>query len=60
LSTDVSEVRTASIIMAIITLMMETGRTSETSVHFKETTWHYIPEGYHLDIEKVCLFFVLV
>jgi hypothetical protein len=28
----------------VIALMMEEVCTSETSVHFNETTWHYIPE----------------
>jgi aspartate oxidase len=32
--------RNASIIR---TLIMEAVRTSETSIYFKETTWHYIP-----------------
>jgi hypothetical protein len=45
--TDVSEVRTASIISAmveaVIALMMEAVRTCETSVHTAETTRHYIP-----------------
>jgi hypothetical protein len=27
---------------------MESALISETSVYFNETTWHYIPEGYHL------------
>jgi hypothetical protein len=43
--TDVSEVRTASIIIA---LMMVAVRTSETSVYLKETTWSYIPEDSRL------------
>jgi hypothetical protein len=38
--TDVSELRTASIIRVI----MEEVRTSETSVHFNVTTRRYIPE----------------
>jgi hypothetical protein len=38
--TDVSEVRTASIIIALI----EAVRTSETSVNFTLTTRRYIPE----------------
>jgi hypothetical protein len=42
--TDVSEVRTASVIRAIIALMMEAVRTSETSVHFNVTTRRYIQE----------------
>jgi hypothetical protein len=37
---------TATIIMVIIALMKAV-RTSETSVHFNETTRRYIPEGYH-------------
>jgi hypothetical protein len=38
LKTNVSEVCTASIIMAAF----------EMSFHFKETTWRYIPESHHL------------
>jgi hypothetical protein len=37
--TEVSEVRTASIIRA---MMMEAARTSETSVNTNLTTWRYI------------------
>jgi hypothetical protein len=40
--TDVSEVRAAS----IITLMVEAGRNSETSVDIKLRTRQYIPEDY--------------
>jgi hypothetical protein len=36
--------RTASIIRAIIALMMEAVRTFETSVYSKETTRRYIPD----------------
>jgi hypothetical protein len=43
LSTDVSEVRAAFIISAIIALMMEAARTSETSVD-NYFTRQYIPE----------------
>jgi hypothetical protein len=55
-STDVSEVRTASIIIAlmmeavctsdtiVIALMLEAVRTSETSINFNVTTRRYIPE----------------
>jgi hypothetical protein len=39
--TDVSEVRTDSIIVA---LMMVAVRASETSVNIYLTTWQYIPE----------------
>jgi hypothetical protein len=39
--THVSEVRTASIIIA---LMMKAVRTSETSAHFNMTIWRYSPE----------------
>jgi hypothetical protein len=42
MSTDVSEVRAASI---IITLMMEAVGTSETSVDIQVRTRQYIPEG---------------
>jgi hypothetical protein len=42
--TDVSEVRTASIIRATI----EAVRTSETFVKFNVTTRHYIPEDYKI------------
>jgi hypothetical protein len=41
MSTDISEVRAASI---IITLMMEAARTSEMSVDIQLRTWQYIPE----------------
>jgi hypothetical protein len=40
--TEVSEVRKASIIIA---LTMEAVHTSETSVHFNVTTRRYIPEN---------------
>jgi hypothetical protein len=43
--TDVSEVLTASIIIA---LMMETVSTSEPSVSIYQTTWRNIPEDTHL------------
>jgi hypothetical protein len=45
MSTDVSEVCAASI---IITLMMEAARTSETSVEIQLRTRQYIPEDYEL------------
>jgi hypothetical protein len=32
----------------IIALMMQSARTSETSVYFNETTRRYMPEGSHL------------
>jgi hypothetical protein len=51
--TDISEVRTASIIRVII-LMMEAVRTSETSVYSNETARRYIPEGSHPQ-NYVCL-----
>jgi hypothetical protein len=44
---DVSEVITATIIRAIIALMMAV-ITSETSVNFYETTLRNIPENSHL------------
>jgi hypothetical protein len=53
LSTDVSEVSTASIIR-LITLMMAAVRTSETSVNFYLTTWQYSPEDSKLiDVSEV-------
>jgi hypothetical protein len=44
MSTDVSEVRAAS----IIALMMEAARTSETSVDLQLRTWQYILEDSEL------------
>jgi hypothetical protein len=45
MSTDVSEVRAAYIIRAmIIDLMMEVARISETSVDIQLRAWEYIPE----------------
>jgi hypothetical protein len=44
MSTDVSEVRAASITRAMIALMMEAARTSETSVDIQLRTRQYIPE----------------
>jgi hypothetical protein len=45
--TDISEVRTASIIaVATIAVMMEAVRTSETSANFDHTTLCIIPEDY--------------
>jgi hypothetical protein len=48
------EVHAASIIMVIITLLIEAECTSETSV-CSETTWCYIPEGSNLDM-SLCNF----
>jgi hypothetical protein len=42
--TDVSEMRTASIIRALMALMVKTGRTAETSVNFNVTARRHIPE----------------
>jgi hypothetical protein len=42
--TNVSEVHAA----AVIALMMETARTSETLVNFYQTTWCYNPEDIYL------------
>jgi hypothetical protein len=52
--TDVSEVRTASIIraMSLIALMMEAVRTSETLVNIYLTTWQYIPEDSKLHTHR--------
>jgi len=49
-STDVSEVRAASIIRATTALMMEAERTSETSVDIQLRTRQYIPEDYELHL----------
>jgi hypothetical protein len=46
---DVSEVRVASIINA---LMMEAARTSETSVDIQLRTWQYIPEDSELHTSR--------
>jgi hypothetical protein len=35
-------------VVALITLMMEAARTSETLVNFYQTTRHYNPEDSHL------------
>jgi hypothetical protein len=48
MSTDVSEVRTASIIIA---LMIEAVHTSETSVNVNVTARRYIPEDSKLRLE---------
>jgi hypothetical protein len=47
--TDVSEVRVASIIRAIV---MEAARTSETSVDIDFTTRQYIPEDFEFNIRR--------
>jgi hypothetical protein len=48
MSTDVSEVRAASIIKALIALVMDAVRTSETSVDIDLTSRQYIPEDSEL------------
>jgi hypothetical protein len=56
MSTDVSEVRSASIIktiiIIIIALMMEAARNSETSVDIQLRTRQYIPED--SELQSVC------
>jgi hypothetical protein len=42
--TNISEIRSASIIKAMFTLIMEAVHTSETLVNFNVTTQRYIPE----------------
>jgi hypothetical protein len=56
MSTDVSEVRAAYIIraMMIIDLMMEAARISETSVDIQLRTWKYIPE--HSELQSFTCF----
>jgi hypothetical protein len=49
MSTDVSEVRAASIIRAMIALMIEATCTSETSVDIHLRTRQYIPEDSKLN-----------
>jgi hypothetical protein len=56
LSTDVSEVRAASIIRAIIALIMEAAGTSETSVD-NYFTRQYIPEDKSEDLILLILVF---
>jgi hypothetical protein len=48
-------VRAASIIRALITLMMEAACTSETSVDIQLRTWQYIPEDSELYINLDCM-----
>jgi hypothetical protein len=50
MSTDVSEVRSASIIR--IALMMEAAHTSETSVDIQLSTRQYIPEDSELHTRR--------
>jgi hypothetical protein len=50
MSTDVSEVRASSIIRALIALMKEAKRTSETSVDIQIRTRQYIPEDSELPL----------
>jgi hypothetical protein len=47
-------VRTASIIRAIIALMMEAVRTNETSVYVKDITRSYIPDGLSSSYSALC------
>jgi 16S rRNA C1402 (ribose-2'-O) methylase RsmI len=51
--TDVSEVLTASIIRAMIALIIEAARTSETLVNFYQTTRRYNPEHSHLRTHRL-------
>jgi hypothetical protein len=37
--------------VAMVTLMVEAVRISETSVYFYETTWHNVPEGCHFHLQ---------
>jgi hypothetical protein len=48
--TDISEVRTASIIRTINAVMMQAVRTSETSVNFNVTTRRYISDDSKLQV----------
>jgi hypothetical protein len=49
---DHTVLRTASIIRAVIILMMQAVRTSETSVYYKETQRSNIPEGSNLHTRR--------
>jgi hypothetical protein len=42
----------ASVRTAIIALMMDAVRTSETSVYFNGATRRYIPQGYHIHTRR--------
>jgi hypothetical protein len=53
MSTDVSQIHAASIISALIALMMEATRTSETSVDIQLRTLQYIPKYSELRIHFV-------
>jgi hypothetical protein len=48
MSTDVSQVRAASIIRVITAMMMEAARTSETSVEIQLRRRQYIPDDSEL------------
>jgi hypothetical protein len=52
MSTDVSELRAASIIRAIIALLKEAARTCETSVDIQLRTRQYIPEDSELSAKN--------
>jgi hypothetical protein len=52
MSTDVSEERAVSIARAMIALMMETARTSETTVNIEFRTRQYIPEDSELHTRR--------
>jgi hypothetical protein len=48
MSTDISEVRTVS----IVALTMEAARTSKTSIDIQLRTWQYIPEDSELHTRR--------
>jgi hypothetical protein len=52
MSTDVSEVRAASIIRVMEALMMEAAHTSETSVDIQLRTRQYIPQDSELHTQR--------
>jgi hypothetical protein len=49
---DVSKMRTASIMTAMITLMTQAANTSETSVNFYEPTRRATPQGCHVHTRR--------
>jgi hypothetical protein len=53
MSTDVSEVRAASIIMVIIALIIEAARTYEMSVDIRLNTRQIIPENSELHTRRL-------
>jgi hypothetical protein len=47
------------VVLEMLKLMMEAARTSELSVNFYQTTWHYNPEDGHLHVKTTFHFLEL-